>query len=113
VEVTCAFVWALLGENDLYDKLWALFKVLNCDYTDAIKGNFSAELCRHVVWAILEEMREFFNQVITPAEFKSGRRVNGELPGVNGQHNRNKTKICRGCEESEETHLPGGVAAYG
>ena len=60
VEVTLALVASLCGENDLFDKLFNLFVVLNGEYAEAVKGTILPETIRRYFWAIFEEMRDFF-----------------------------------------------------
>jgi hypothetical protein len=74
VEVTLALVASLCGENDLFDKLFNLFVVLNGEYAEAVKGTILPETIRHYFWAIFEEMRDFFNTTMKPQDFVPGKR---------------------------------------
>lgn len=74
VEVTLALINSLVGENDLYQKLYDLYVVLNTEYTEAVKGTIYPETIRHYFWAIFEEMRDFFNNIMRPQDFAPGNK---------------------------------------
>jgi hypothetical protein len=76
VAMWAAMVWALFTETcPLYTQLMQLYMLLVSNYCDAIQKEFTGPVVRSVCWAIFEGSKEFFAQVMTPADFLPGAMV--------------------------------------
>lgn len=58
----------------MYVKLYDIFKVLNSDYIESVKSRLTGAVIRDWFWAMYEEMRQFFNNIMTPQELVPGGR---------------------------------------
>ena len=66
----CAMLWALFGDNCEYlMKLHELYTCLNCDRVTECWANFTPLLCRQIIWAIIDDGREYFSQTMLPDKF--------------------------------------------
>jgi hypothetical protein len=65
-----ALVWVLFGSQcDYYKSLQQIYKTLELKEVYAFKASFTAENCRRITWAILDDGRAFFNNVKTTINF--------------------------------------------
>jgi hypothetical protein len=70
VATFCALVWALFGEGcEYYRKLYEIYLCLDSDRASEDWANFTPLLCRQITWAILDDGREYFAQVMLPDKF--------------------------------------------
>lgn len=66
----CAMLWALFGDNCEYlMKLHEIYTCLNSDRVTECWANFTPDLCRQIVWAIIDDGREYFAQTMLPDKF--------------------------------------------
>jgi hypothetical protein len=73
VNTFCALVWTLFGEDcDYYKGLWDVAETLDLQEVHIIRDLFTADVCRHITWAILSDGRSFFNTVLVEAQFRNG-----------------------------------------
>jgi hypothetical protein len=65
-----SLVWVLFGSQcDYYKSLRQIFKTLKLKEVYALKASFTAENCRRITWAILDDGRAFFDDVKTTIDF--------------------------------------------
>jgi hypothetical protein len=65
-----SLVWVLFGSQcDYYKSLHEIFKTLKLKEVYSLKASFTAENCRRITWAILEDGRAFFDDVKTTIDF--------------------------------------------
>jgi hypothetical protein len=65
-----SLVWVLFGSHcDYYRSLRQIFKTLKLKEVYALKASFTAENCRRITWAILDNGRAFFDDVKTMINF--------------------------------------------
>lgn len=63
----CAMLWALFGDRCEYlTKLHEIYTCLDSDRVTECWANFSPSLCRQIVWAIIDDGREYFSQSMLP-----------------------------------------------
>lgn len=63
-------LWALFGDNCEYlNKLHEIYTCLDSDRVTECWANFTPELCRQIVWAIIDDGREYFAQNMLPSKF--------------------------------------------
>ena len=69
----CALLFTLFrGKCDYYRGAWKLYRALTQANTKKKRRLFTAQLCREIVWAIIDNGRAFFNQVLTWNEVRGG-----------------------------------------
>jgi hypothetical protein len=65
-----ALVWVLFGSQcDYYKSLRQIYKTLKLKEVCTLKASFTAENCRCITWAILDDGRAFFDDVKTTINF--------------------------------------------
>jgi hypothetical protein len=65
-----SLVWVLFGSQcDYYKSLRQIFKMLKLKELYVLKASFTAENCRRITWAILDDGRAFFNDVKMTIDF--------------------------------------------
>jgi hypothetical protein len=70
VSTFMALVWVLFGSQcDYYKSLRQIYKMLELKEVYALKASFTAENCRRITWAILDDGRAFFDDVKTTINF--------------------------------------------
>jgi hypothetical protein len=75
VNTFCALVWTLFGDEcDYYKGLLEVCETLDLQEVHIIRDSFTADVCRHITWAILSDGRSFFNTVLVEAQFRQGER---------------------------------------
>ena len=73
VNTFCALVWTLFGDNcDYYKGLFEVCETLDLQEVHIIHNSFTADVCRHITWAILSDGRSFFNTVLVDAQLRRG-----------------------------------------
>ena len=66
----CAMLWALFGDNCEYlQKLHEIYTCMDSDRVTECWANFDSTLCRQIVWAIIDDGREYFSQALLPDKF--------------------------------------------
>lgn len=66
----CAMLWALFGDQCEYlKKLHEIYTCLNSDRVTECWANFEPLFCRQLVWAIIDDGREYFSQKMLPDKF--------------------------------------------
>ena len=66
----CALLWTLFGEYGQYfTKCFELYTCLDSDNTAENAHLFKPLLCRQLLWAILDDGREYFSQALLPNSF--------------------------------------------
>ncbi len=69
-------VWVLFGSNcDYYKGLRNIYATMNLREVMAIKDLFSAEHCRRITWAIIDDGRSYFDNVKSTLDFGSGASI--------------------------------------
>ena len=69
-------VWVLFGSNcDYYKGLRNVYATMDLRDVMAIKSHFTAEHCRRITWAIIDDGRSYFDSVKTTLDFKSGANI--------------------------------------
>jgi hypothetical protein len=73
VNTFCALVWTLFGDEcDYYKGLFEVCETLDLQDIHIICDLFTADICRHITWAILSDGRSFFNTVLVDTQFHRG-----------------------------------------
>lgn len=54
---------------DHFQKVWNLYNIMKNEAVEEKRHDFTATLCRQIVWAILDDSRGFFNQRLHPDRF--------------------------------------------
>lgn len=66
----CAMLWALFGDNCEYlQKLHEIYTCMDSDRVTECWDHFDTTLCRQIVWAIIDDGREYFSQTMLPDKF--------------------------------------------
>jgi hypothetical protein len=66
-----ALLWTLYSEScDLYQKLFAIYEILDEPEVMAMKQAFSPALCKQITWAVYDDSRSFFATRMHPDDFK-------------------------------------------
>jgi hypothetical protein len=66
-----SLIWVIFGsERDFYKGLQNIYGMLEMKEVMAIKADFSAEHCRSITWAILNDGRSYFDNVKTTLNFR-------------------------------------------
>jgi hypothetical protein len=69
-------VWVLFGSNcDYYKGLRNVYATMDLRDVMAIKSHFTAEHCRRITWAIIDDGRSYFDNVKTTLDFNSGATI--------------------------------------
>jgi hypothetical protein len=69
-------VWVLFGSNcDYYKGLRHIYATMDLREVMAIKAHFTAEHCRRITWAIIDDGRSYFDNVKTTLDFANGASV--------------------------------------
>ncbi len=69
-------VWVLFGSNcDYYKGLRHIYATMDLREVMAIKAHFTAEHCRRITWAIIDDGRSYFDNVKTTLDFGNGASV--------------------------------------
>jgi hypothetical protein len=69
-------VWVLFGSNcDYYKGLRHIYDIMDLREVMAIKAHFTAEHCRRITWAIIDDGRSYFDNVKTTLDFGNGASV--------------------------------------
>ena len=69
-------VWVLFGSNcDYYKGLRNVYATMDLRNVMAIKSHFTAEHCRRITWAIIDDGRSYFDNVKTTLDFQSGNSI--------------------------------------
>ena len=72
-------VWVLFGSNcDYYKGLRHIYATMDLREVMAIKAHFTAEHCRQITWAIIDDGRSYFDNVKTTLDF--GNRASVVFP---------------------------------
>ena len=67
----CALLWTFFGDNCEYFK--KCFEIYMCMDSDTVSEKwhfFTPSLCRQIVWAIINDGREYFSQTMLPSKFE-------------------------------------------
>ena len=73
VSTFMSLIWVLFGSNcDYYKNLQQIHKTLELKEVYALKASFTAENCRRITWAVLNDGRAFFDDIKTTTEFGHG-----------------------------------------
>ena len=76
VSTFCALLWALFGDDcHYYQELMGLRGILNARDVSAIRDAFKVDICRRIIWAIIDDGRSFFRQKLTVEQFSDPRGV--------------------------------------
>ena len=66
----CGLLHTLFGPRcALYRQCYQIWTTMNSDYVLRRREMFGPLFCRQIVWAIIEESREFFSQRLSPDDF--------------------------------------------
>ena len=66
----CALLYTLFGSHcDYYHQLRKIHAALYARDVAAIRGAFTVDKCRRIVWAIIDDGRAFFRQKLSEADF--------------------------------------------
>ena len=69
-------IWVLFGSDcDYYKGLWNVYATMDLRDVMAIKSHVTAEQCRRITWAIIDDGRSYFDNVKTTLDFSSGAGV--------------------------------------
>ena len=69
-------VWVLFGSNcDYYKGLRSVYATMDLRDVMAIKSHFTAEHCRRITWAIIDDGRSYFDNVKTTLDFNTGTTI--------------------------------------
>ena len=69
-------VWVLFGSNcDYYKGLRLIYATMDLREVMAIKALFSAEHCRRITWAIIDDGRSYFDNVKSTLDFGNGASI--------------------------------------
>lgn len=72
----CALLWTLFGDRcDYYDNCFALYNMLDSESVFANAPNFTAQICRQITWAVLNDSRQYFFRMLTTDDFAAGRLI--------------------------------------
>ena len=67
----CALLWTFFGDRcEYFRKCHEIYNCLDSDTVSEKWHYFTAELCRQIVWAILDDGREYFSQTMLPDAFE-------------------------------------------
>ena len=73
VATYAALLWVLYGEQcDLYKKVLAIWECLDSKWVKASKEAYTSDVCASVIWAIIEDSRNFFSVRLHPDDFAGG-----------------------------------------
>jgi hypothetical protein len=73
VATYAALLWVLYGEHcDLYKKTVAIWECLNSKWVKASKESYTSDVCASIIWAIIEDSRNFFSVRLHPDDFANG-----------------------------------------
>ena len=65
-----ALLWVLFGDRcDYFINLNKIHAVMDLPEVQQLRQKFSAEICRRISWAIIDNGRSFFNTVLTQQDF--------------------------------------------
>jgi hypothetical protein len=71
-----SLVWVLFGSNcDYYKGLWNVYATMDLRDVMAIKSHFTAEHCRRITWAMIDDGRSYFDNVKTTLDFSTGTSI--------------------------------------
>ena len=71
----CGLLWSLFGQNcDYYKELLKIYRVLDRQECFSIRKAYTKEVCARITWAILDDGRSFFGQIVVAADFAPGAR---------------------------------------
>ena len=71
----CGLLWSLFGQNcDYYKELLKIYRVLDRQECFSIREAYTKEVCARITWAILDDGRSFFGQIVVAADFAPGAR---------------------------------------
>ena len=66
----CGLLYTLFGSGcDYYHQLRKIHTALCAKEVAAVRGSFTMDKCRRIIWAILDDGRAFFRQKMTEADF--------------------------------------------
>lgn len=66
----CGLLYALFGSGcDYYRELRKIHSALNARDVAAIRGAFTTDKCRRIIWAIIDDGQSFFRQKLSEADF--------------------------------------------
>ncbi len=72
-----ALVWVLFGYScDYYCNFYKIYTVMHMQEVQQLNAKFTAEICRRITWAILNDGQAYFNMVLTPQDFEGRGAVN-------------------------------------
>ena len=60
-------------DNDQYQKLWQLCKILQNTEVEKAQGAFDSLFCAQITWAILIDCRDIYEDQLLPRDFRRGR----------------------------------------
>ena len=67
----CALLWTFFGDRcEYFNKCFELYNCLDSDTVSEKWHFFTPLLCRQIVWAILDDGREYFSQTMLPNKFE-------------------------------------------
>ena len=112
-------VWVLFGsQSDYYKGLRNVYATMDLRDVMAIKSHFTAEHCRRIMWAIIDDGRSYFDNVKTTLDFQHGgiHRLSPIIPDRHYQectiwHPRRMCKFSRGMAQQKEGPQSGSRAA--
>lgn len=66
-----SLLFVLFGTKcDQFEKVWNIHNIMKDEDVEEKRQDFTATLCRQIVWAILDDGRGFFNKRLHPEKFK-------------------------------------------
>ncbi len=70
INTFCAFLWALFGEQcEYYQSLMDVRDTLLLQEVSYMRDHFTPDICRRITWAVIDDGRAFFNQVMVKGHF--------------------------------------------
>jgi hypothetical protein len=72
----CALLWALFGnEGNYYREVMKVLQVLDSRGGYAMRSAYMPEICRHILWVVLHEERQFLNKKLLSTAFMPEKTV--------------------------------------
>ena len=77
ISTFCALLWCLFGEGcDLWRSIESINRILNHPFSSQNKTAYTPEVCKRIVWAIIVDTRQFFDDIKLREDF-----INHRGPG--------------------------------
>ncbi len=73
IDTYMTLIWVLFGDRcDLYTQLNQISRMMSSAHVMMLRNSYTTEHCTRLAWAIIDESRFFYNQILTADDFRSG-----------------------------------------